>query len=117
LPDNVEYARGLALAVENFPAFPDSVEALQRLHKHFKLVATTNSRIWALNYMARTLREPFDVRVTVDEVRFEKTDPQFFAYTRGVLANQDIVFEQILHVAQSQYHDIGQATRLSYQVC
>jgi putative hydrolase of the HAD superfamily len=102
---------------ENVPAFPDSVEALQRLRKHYKLVATTNSRIWALNHMARTLGEPFDVRVTVDDVRFEKPDPQFFAYTRGVLATQGIVFEQILHVAQSQYHDIGVAKRLGYQVC
>jgi putative hydrolase of the HAD superfamily len=117
LPDNDEYAKGLSLAVQNFPAFPDSVEALKRLHKHFKLVATTNSRIWALDYMAKTLGEPFDVRVTVDDVRFEKPDPQFFAYTRGVLATQGILFENILHVAQSQYHDIGVAMRLGYQTC
>ncbi|NWB10512.1 HAD-IA family hydrolase [Pseudomonas sp. D5002] len=117
LPDNAEYARGLALAVQNFPAFPDSVAALKRLRKHFKLVATTNSQIWALDYMAKTLDEPFDVKVTVDDVRFEKPDPQFFAYTRGVLATQGIVFEQILHVAQSQYHDIGVAVDLGYQVC
>jgi putative hydrolase of the HAD superfamily len=117
LPDNDEYARGLALAVKNFPAFPDSVEALKRLHKHFKLVATTNSQIWALDYMAKTLEEPFDVRVTVDDVRFEKPDPQFFAFARGVLSTQGIVFEEILHVAQSQYHDIGVAMRLGYQTC
>jgi putative hydrolase of the HAD superfamily len=117
LPDNDEYARGLALAVKNFPAFPDSVEALKRLRKHFKLVATTNSQIWALDYMAKTLEEPFDVRVTVDDVRFEKPDPQFFAFARGVLSTQGIVFEEILHVAQSQYHDIGVAMRLGYQTC
>jgi len=117
LPDSPEYARGLALAVEHFPAFPDSIEALKRLHKHFKLVATTNSQVWALNYMAKTLDEPFDVRITVDDVRFEKPDPQFFAYARGVLATQGILFENILHVAQSQYHDIGVAMRLGYQTC
>lgn len=117
LPDNDEYARGLALAVKNFPAFPDSVEALKRLHKHFKLVATTNSQIWALDYMAKTLEEPFDVRITVDDVRFEKPDPQFFAFARGVLSTQGILFEDILHVAQSQYHDIGVAMRLGYQTC
>jgi putative hydrolase of the HAD superfamily len=50
-------------------------------------------------------------------VRFEKPDPQFFAYTRGVLATQGILFENILHVAQSQYHDIGVAMRLGYQTC
>lgn len=117
LPDNDDYAKGLALAVKDFPAFPDSVEALKRLRKHFKLVATTNSRIWALDHMSKTLDDPFDLRVTVDDVRFEKPDPQFFAYTRGVLATQGILFEDILHVAQSQYHDIGVAVRLGYQVC
>lgn len=117
LPDSDEYAKGLSLAVKNFPAFPDSIEALKRLRKHFKLVATTNSQIWALDFMAKTLEEPFDVRVTVDDVRFEKPDPQFFAYTRGVLATQGILFENILHVAQSQYHDIGVAMHLGYQTC
>ena len=31
LPDNDDYAKGLAQSVKNFPAFPDSVEALKRL--------------------------------------------------------------------------------------
>ena len=31
LPDNDDYAKGQSLAVEHFPAFPDSVEALKRL--------------------------------------------------------------------------------------
>jgi putative hydrolase of the HAD superfamily len=117
LPDEAGHARGLAEAVKRFPAFPDSVEALKRLRRHFKLVATTNAQAWALDHMAETLDQPFDVRVTVDDVRFEKPDPQFFAYARGVLATQGILFEQILHVAQSQYHDIGVAMRLGYQTC
>lgn len=117
LPDNDDFARGLRDSVRNWPAFPDSVEALKRLRKHFKLVANTNAQAWALEHMAKTLDEPFDVEVTVDDVHFEKPDPQFFAFTRGLLSTQGILFENILHVAQSQYHDIGVARRLGYQVC
>ncbi|ANF56884.1 HAD-IA family hydrolase [Halotalea alkalilenta] len=110
-------ARGLIESVKDWPAFPDSVDALKRLRRHFKLVAMTNARHWALDHMARTLEQPFDDKISVDDVRFEKPDPQFFAYARGRLSTQGIVFEEILHVAQSQYHDIGVAKRLGYQVC
>jgi putative hydrolase of the HAD superfamily len=55
--------------------------------------------------------------VTVDDVRFEKPDPQFFAFARGRLSASGYVPEDILHVAQSQYHDIGVARRLGYSVC
>jgi len=117
LPDSEAIAKGLPLAVKDFPAFADSVEALKRLKRHFTLVANTNSRDWGLDFMEVTLDSPFDVRVTVDDVRFEKPDPQFFAYTRGVLATQGIGFDEILHVAQSQYHDIGVTRRLGYKNC
>ena len=103
-------------SVARWPAFPDSVEALKRLRRRFKLVAMTNARHWALDHMARTLGEPFDDRVTVDDVRLEKPDPQFFAFARGRLSASGHNFEDILHVAQSQHHDIGVAKRLGYTV-
>ena len=117
LEDNDEFATGLRESVRDWPAFADSVESLERLGRHFRLVANTNARSWALAHMAKTLDNPFDLEVTVDDVRFEKPDPQFFAYTRGLLSTHEILFEDILHVAQSQYHDIGVACRLGYQVC
>ena len=54
-------------SIRLWPAFPDSVDALKRLKKRFKLVAMTNAQRWALEYMARTLGDPFDDTVTVDE--------------------------------------------------
>ena len=116
LPDAPGAAEGLKDSVKDWPAFPDSVEALKRLRRHFRLVAMTNARRWALDHMATTLGQPFDDRVTVDDVRFEKPDPQFFAFARGRLSLSGIERENILHVAQSQYHDIGVAKRLGYTV-
>ncbi|TBU95882.1 HAD-IA family hydrolase [Phytopseudomonas dryadis] len=117
LPDNAAYAKGLAASVKDWPAFPDSVEALKRLRKHYKLVAMTNAQRWALDCMAKTLDQPFDFEFTIDDSRYEKPDPQYFAFVRGALATQGILFEDILHTAQSQYHDIGVAMRLGYQTC
>jgi putative hydrolase of the HAD superfamily len=117
LPRSAGAAEGFRESVARWPAFADSVEALRRLHARYKLVAMTNAQRWALAHMARTLGDPFDDTVTVDDVGLEKPDPQFFAFARGRLSAQGFVMHDILHVAQSQYHDIGVARRLGYTVC
>jgi putative hydrolase of the HAD superfamily len=117
LPNTPGAGEGLRDSIKDWPAFPDSVAALERLHRHCRLVAMTNARRWSLDYMSRTLGEPFDDAVTVDEARCEKPDPSFFAFTRGRLSVAGYRLEDILHVAQSQYHDIGVARRLGYKVC
>ena len=90
---------------------------MKRLRKRFRLMAMTNARRWALDQMARTLGDPFDDGVTVDEAGCEKPDPAFFAFARGRLSVLGHGLADILHVAQSQYHDIGVARRLGYKVC
>jgi len=72
---------------------------------------------WALTHFARTLGDPFDDSVTVDEAGCEKPDPRFFAFTLGRLSRDGHGLHDVLHVAQSQYHDIGVARRLGYTVC
>jgi putative hydrolase of the HAD superfamily len=117
LPAKSEHAEGFRDSIRDWPAFADSVEALQRLRQRFRLVAMTNAQRWSLEHMARTLGNPFHDTVTVDEARCEKPEPVFFGFARGRLSVEAIVLEDILHVAQSQYHDIGVARRLGYTVC
>ena len=90
---------------------------LKRLKKRFYLVAMTNSDNWALSHFAKTLDQPFDDLVTAEMVGWNKPDSQVFAYTRGRLSKEGYGFADILHVAQSQYHDIEVAMRLGYQTC
>ena len=117
LPQDKVIAEGFRDSIKTWPAFPDSVEALKRLKNRFKLVAMTNAQRWSLDYMARTLGEPFDDSITVDEALCEKPDPRFFAFARGRLSRDGHGLHDILHVAQSQYHDIGVARQLGYTVC
>jgi putative hydrolase of the HAD superfamily len=117
LPADREAAGWLRASVERWPAFPDSAEALQRLGARFRLVAMTNAQRWAARHFAGTLGDPFDGVVTVDDVGLEKPDPQFFAFARGVISTWGYGMADILHVAQSQYHDIGVARALGYKVC
>ncbi|EHH03618.1 hydrolase HAD superfamily protein [Agrobacterium tumefaciens CCNWGS0286] len=108
---------GLRLSMEFWPAFPDSIAAMKELRKHFRLVALTNADKWALAHFSRTLEEPFDDKVTAEDVEVCKPDPQVFSYVRGRNSELGFRLKDYLHVAQSQFHDIGVAKRLGYQVC
>ncbi|MEC4511712.1 HAD family hydrolase, partial [Klebsiella pneumoniae] len=103
LPDDAQSAAAFQRDVLEWPAFVDSVEALRRLRKHFRLVAMTNADRVALSSYAHTLGDPFDDSVCCDETGVAKPDPQFFAYNRGRQAAFGYKFREILHTAQSQY--------------
>jgi len=117
LPDSAGIAEGFRDSVERWPAFADSVEALQRLRRRFKLVAMTNAQRWALDHFERTLGNPFDDSVSCDDALCEKPDPQYFAFVRGRLSTRGFRPADNLHVAQSQYHDIGVAHSLGLATC
>jgi putative hydrolase of the HAD superfamily len=117
LPTGEAESEGLRLSIPRWPAFPDSIEAMKRLRQRFRLVAITNSDNWALGHFARTLEEPFDYKVTAEDVGTCKPDPQVFAYMRDRQSHLGFRTEDFLHVAQSQFHDIGVAKQLGYQVC
>lgn len=116
-PDTDEAADAFQLSVLRWPAFADSAAALQRLRRHYRLVAMTNADRVAFSFYAHTLGNPFDDSVTYDDTGVAKPDPQFFAFNRGRQSAFGYKQGDILHVAQSQYHDIGIARDLGYTVC
>ncbi|HEY2223920.1 HAD-IA family hydrolase [Actinomycetospora sp.] len=107
----------LRRSIATWPAFPDAVEALATLRERFLLLAVTNADRTALDAMAATLGEPFADGVTVDEVGVNKPDPRMFETALERLAAAGVVRDEVLHVAQSQYHDIGAAHRLGLATC
>ncbi|MGR4067043.1 HAD-IA family hydrolase [Halomonas sp. LR3S48] len=117
LPADPATAEAFQMAVFRWPAFEDSVDALKRLRKHYRLVAMTNADRTAFSCYSHTLDDPFDDSVTCDDTGVAKPNPQFFAYNRGRQAAHGYKFSEILHVAQSQYHDIGIARELGYTTC
>ncbi|APW39969.1 2-haloalkanoic acid dehalogenase [Rhodoferax koreense] len=118
LPDSDAIAKGFRDSVSEWPAFPDSVEALKRLRRHFKLVTMTNAQAWALKHFAGTLDHPFDLELSCDDALCEKPDARYFAYARGRFEGA-WGYKQAdnLHVAQSQYHDIGISKQLGIATC
>ena len=117
LPADDASADAFQLSVLRWPAFADSAEALKRLRKRFRLVAMTNADRAAFSFYSHTLGNPFHDSVTADEAHHPKPDPLFFAFNRGRQSALGYKQEEILHVAQSQYHDIGVAKSLGYTTC
>ena len=117
LKDSTSLARGFRDSAEFWPAFPDSVEAMKRLSGRYRLVAMTNAQRWAFDHFARTLGNPFWDSVTADDALCEKPDPNFFGFARGRISVHGFGRDEILHVAQSQYHDIRIAKALGYRTC
>ena len=117
IPADSAAAEAFQMEVLRWPAFPDSAAALKRLRARFRLIAMTNADRSAFSFYSQTLGNPFHDSVTADEARCAKPDPQFFAFNRGRQSVVGYKMEEILHVAQSQYHDIGIAKSLGYKTC
>jgi len=109
-----EDAEGFGDSIRSWPPFPDTVEALKELGARYRLVAVTNADSWALGHMSATMGDPFAEAITCDEVGVNKPSPRVFEYVLEKLAPAGVEKKDILHVAQSQYHDIAPASALGF---
>ncbi|QFT96879.1 Phosphoglycolate phosphatase [Roseovarius sp. THAF8] len=112
LPDTPELRTRIVEAVGDADPFPDSAEALARLGERYRLIAMTNARRWAFERYDAKLGHPFWAGFTTDDTGTEKPDPAFFHKVFAHVEATGGTPEQILHAAQSQYHDIGISRQL-----
>jgi putative hydrolase of the HAD superfamily len=117
LPGDRQLAERFRDSARVWKAFPDSRAALAKLKTRYKLIAMTNARRWALDYFEKELGEPFYATFTTDDTGTEKPDPAFFEQVFAFVAGDGGSKAQILHVAQSQYHDIGISRKLGVVNC
>lgn len=90
-----------------WPAFPDSADMLRRLKIDFKLVVLSNVDRISFAGSNKQLGVNFDAIFTAENIGSYKPNPKNFAY---MLQNLDCEKKDILHVAQSLFHDIKPAT-------
>jgi 2-haloacid dehalogenase len=99
-------------SVGEWPAFPDSTEALAYLKRHFKLVILSNVDRASFARSNKKLGVEFDAIYTAEDVGSYKPDPRNFAFMLDRLAALGHQPGNILHVAQSLYHDHAPANRV-----
>ncbi len=104
--------RRFGASVPDWPAFPDSAEALQYLKRHYQLVILSNVDRASFAASNRRLGVEFDAICTAQDIGSYKPDPRNFEYLLAHLAARGIRKETILHTAQSLFHDHGPAQRI-----
>ena len=102
----------LALSVSDWPAFPDTAESLRALQQQHKLMVVSNVDKASFARTAPKLGVVLDGLVTAEEVGAYKPDERMFRRALEVAAGWGIPKNEILHVAQSLFHDIAPAKRL-----
>jgi len=106
---SLEQTKSLADSLAHWRPFPDTVPALRQLKKKFKLAVISNIDDDLFQQTARWLEVPFDFVITAQQAKSYKPAHNNFhlALTRIALPK-----EQLLHAAESLFHDIAPCNQL-----
>ncbi len=96
-------------SVPDWPAFPDSAEALARLKSRYKLVILSNVYREGFAASNRKLGVEFDLIITAEDVGSYKPDDRNFQMLFDRLPSIGSDRSRLVHVAESLYHDHGPA--------
>lgn len=96
-------------SVGDWPAFADSAAGLAALGRHYRLVILSNVDDDLFAGSARRLQADFFAVITAQQVGSYKPDRRNFHVALERLAGLGVPEEQVLHVAQSLFHDIEPA--------
>lgn len=117
--DQVEEAcKDYGSRIGEYPAFQDTVEAMQRLGKHFKLVPLSNVDHKSFD-VARTRGLKgihFDAVYTAEDIGSYKPDLKNFHYLlEHIKSDFGVEKDELCHMAQSLLHDHGPAKQMDIQ--
>ena len=105
-------------SVPDWLAFPDSTKALTTLKRHFKLVILSNIDRNGFAASNRRLAVAFDAVYTAEDIGSYKPTPGNFSYLLEHLkADLGLDKSDILHTAQSLFHDHAPAQDFGLATC
>ena len=107
-----ELDASFAESIADWPAFPDTAAALRRLKRRFKLVILSNVDRDGFRASRAKLGVDFDAVYTAEDIGSYKPAAANFAYMlERMRADFGLGSEDIVHVAQSLFHDHVPASR------
>jgi 2-haloacid dehalogenase len=110
-PVEESWASRLANSVPNWPAFPDSADALSSLAEHYRLIILSNVHRDGFAASNRRLNGTFAAVITAEDVGAYKPAENHFRALDRTLGELGIDRGELVHVAQSLYHDHVPAKR------
>ncbi len=111
--DCVAYGR----SVKDWPAFEDSPGALQYLKKYYKLAILSNVDNESFAASHRKLQVDFDAIFTAEDIGSYKPSRRNFDYMLAALGESGIGKSEILHTAESMFHDHKPANEQGLASC
>ena len=104
-------------SVEFWPAFPDSAAALAYLKQHFKLVILSNVDNASFAHSNAKLGVVFDAIYTAEDMGSYKPMQRNFDYMLERLDSLNVGRDEILHTAESMFHDHAPANIAGLHNC
>jgi 2-haloalkanoic acid dehalogenase type II len=101
-----------AASVGDWPPFPDTIEALLVLRRRYRLVILSNVDRNSFAATHARLGVAFDAVHTAQDIGSYKPDPRNFNYMIERLADAGFQKSDVLHVAQSLFHDHAPANAM-----
>ncbi|MDE0048905.1 MAG: HAD-IA family hydrolase [Rhodospirillales bacterium] len=110
-------AAAFGASIADWPPFPDSVDALAYLRQHGLLMVLSNVDRASFAHSASRLGDPFQAVVTAEDVGSYKPAPAHFERAKALLADEGIAPGEVLHVAQSLFHDVVPGRAAGFSTC
>jgi 2-haloacid dehalogenase len=110
-PVSDECAQRLGNSVPDWPAFPDSADALARLAARYQLIILSNVHRAGFAASNKRLRGDFAAVITAEDVGAYKPAGNHFRALDEALSRLRVGRSELLHVAQSLFHDHAPAKR------
>ncbi len=104
-------------SVKSWPTFPDSVKALRYLKQHYKLVILSNVDQASFAGSNARLGVDFDAIYTAEDIGSYKPADANFEYMLARLSDIGVEQGDILHTAESLFHDHVPANRNGLTSC
>ena len=111
--DCLVYGRSVA----NWPAFDDSAAALAYLGQHYKLIVLSNVDNESFAFSNAKLGNCFDAEYVAGDIGSYKPNPRNFEYMLENLSRLGLGKADILHTAESMFHDHAPANAAGLANC
>ena len=104
-------------SVPDWPAFPDSAEALDYLGQHYELIVLSNVDRESFAASAERLGTRFDAVFTAQDIGSYKPAAANFDALAAGLEARGMAKARVLHTAQSLFHDHVPAAAAGFATC
>ena len=112
-----EEALAYGRSIKDWPAFADTAGALQYLKKYYKLAILSNVDNASFALSNVRLQVEFDAVFTAEDIGSYKPSSRNFDYMLEKLDGMGIAKGEVLHTAESLFHDHEPATAAGLATC